>query len=66
MNVKNDYDRRTGVPLLDISCALVSSLVYFRPYHQTIGISSGPRQVFGARGTLLLMPASAPASSRRH
>ena len=66
INVKNDYGRRMGVPLLDISCALVSSLVYFRPYHQTIGISSRPRQVFGARGTLSLLPVPAPASSRRH
>jgi hypothetical protein len=66
MNAKSDYGRRMGVPLLDISCALVSSLVYFRPYHQTIGISSRPRQVLGARGTLTLLPVSAPASSRRH
>ena len=26
MDVKNDYDRKMGVPLLDISCALVSSI----------------------------------------
>lgn len=34
-----------GVPLLDISCALLSSLVCTRPYRQMIGILSGPRQL---------------------
>jgi hypothetical protein len=45
-----------GVPLLDISCPLLSSLVCTRPYRQMIGISLC-RGNFGARGTLLLMPA---------
>ena len=63
MDVKNDYDRKMGVPLLDISCALVSSI----RLHSSV--SSSDRHDVWAEASLRRtwnFVADAGRSQRRH